>query len=421
MKNLITSIVLFVGLCFQINAQPTPFLSTYNASPGRISIEIKGATRTIRDTINGKVYSYTLPASGSGTVTQVGLSMPANSFSVTNSPITTAGNIIVSWSGTSGEYIAGNGARIAFPAIPAQYNLIPELNSNKTGTYPNETFNVVPTSPSGGILFNSSGTITGSNSFFWDNANGWVGLGTNVPLSKLHLKNGSLRIDSSTFTDAAAALTINLNPTGSNKNLIVNVGGGDESGIQTNGYVQTDRINAPASSLGLRTEQGLNGGIFLAPAGQVQAIMRNDGFFGINVTNSPSAISARLHVEGTLRFVTGNEGVGKYLKSDGNGNATWQYTSNVLVTDASSLGLSLAYTDYVYKGSSGEPATWTLPPVLGYTNTKFTFRNRGTGSVNIVSNAGGNNIWLLTAGNSTQLDPGDFITIINDGDFWIIQ
>ncbi|MCQ4142434.1 complement C1q domain-containing protein [Chryseobacterium sp. EO14] len=50
----------------------------------------------------------TISAANSGTVTSVGLSMPA-AFSVSNSPVTNSGTITVSGSGTISQYIRGNG------------------------------------------------------------------------------------------------------------------------------------------------------------------------------------------------------------------------------------------------------------------------------------------------------------------------
>jgi len=59
---------------------------------------------------------------GSGSVTSVGLSMPA-AFSVANSPITSSGTLIVTATGTTGEYIRGDGSLATFPTIPnAQVN-----------------------------------------------------------------------------------------------------------------------------------------------------------------------------------------------------------------------------------------------------------------------------------------------------------
>jgi hypothetical protein len=68
-------------------------------------------------TWNGTAWINNTPASG-GSVTSVALTVPA-AFSVTGSPITTAGTLAVSAVGTIAQYIRGNGTLATFPTIPA--------------------------------------------------------------------------------------------------------------------------------------------------------------------------------------------------------------------------------------------------------------------------------------------------------------
>lgn len=60
----------------------------------------------------------TISAGGVGTVTSVGLSMPA-AFSVSGSPITGAGTFTVTGAGTTAQYIRGDGTLDTFPSIPS--------------------------------------------------------------------------------------------------------------------------------------------------------------------------------------------------------------------------------------------------------------------------------------------------------------
>ena len=53
---------------------------------------------------------------GIGTVTSVGLSMPS-AFNVANSPITTSGTIAVTGSGTTSQYVRGDGSLASFPSL----------------------------------------------------------------------------------------------------------------------------------------------------------------------------------------------------------------------------------------------------------------------------------------------------------------
>ena len=67
--------------------------------------------------VGGGTWVTLQASSGAGTVTSVGLTMPA-AFTVTNSPITTAGTLAVTGAGTTSQYIRGDGTLATFPAIP---------------------------------------------------------------------------------------------------------------------------------------------------------------------------------------------------------------------------------------------------------------------------------------------------------------
>ena len=62
----------------------------------------------------------TFPTIPSGTVTSVGLTMPA-AFSVANSPVTGAGTLTVTGAGTTAQYVRGDGTLAAFPTLPTIY------------------------------------------------------------------------------------------------------------------------------------------------------------------------------------------------------------------------------------------------------------------------------------------------------------
>lgn len=118
--------------------------SDFNASAGVISIDYtngqaaSGSTKgflTSGDwtTFNGKFNTpsgttsqyvrgdgtlATFPTIPSGTVTSVGLSMPA-AFSVANTPVTASGTLTVTGAGTTGQYVRGDGSLATFPTIPS--------------------------------------------------------------------------------------------------------------------------------------------------------------------------------------------------------------------------------------------------------------------------------------------------------------
>lgn len=66
--------------------------------------------------IRGDGSLATLPPSG-GSVTSVDLTMPA-AFTVAGNPVTTAGTLAVSAAGNNTQYIRGDGTLATFPAIP---------------------------------------------------------------------------------------------------------------------------------------------------------------------------------------------------------------------------------------------------------------------------------------------------------------
>jgi len=67
--------------------------------------------------VGGGTWVTLQASSGAGTVTSVGLTMPA-AFTVANSPITTAGVLAVTGAGSTAQYIRGDGTLATFPTIP---------------------------------------------------------------------------------------------------------------------------------------------------------------------------------------------------------------------------------------------------------------------------------------------------------------
>ena len=76
----------------------------------------------------------TFPTIPSGTVTSVGLTMPA-AFTVANSPVTSSGTLAVTATGTTAQYIRGDGSLATFPAASASVVYISAISSaTHTGT-----------------------------------------------------------------------------------------------------------------------------------------------------------------------------------------------------------------------------------------------------------------------------------------------
>lgn len=99
--------------------------------------------------------------SNSGTVTSVGVSVPSL-LSVSGSPVTTSGTIALTYSGTP----------------------LPLANGGTATT----------TYYTGGVIFSDGSLLTqaaASSSFYWDNTNKRLGLGTSTPSSVLNIEGGS--------------------------------------------------------------------------------------------------------------------------------------------------------------------------------------------------------------------------------------
>lgn len=111
-----------------------------------------------------------------GTVTSVGLTMP-NAFTVTGSPVTTAGTLAVTAVGTSSQYITGDGQLANFPALTG---FVPytgatqdvDLDANKLSA---ESIYIEGTNGAGHLHLkhqNADATATGQSTALWADNNG---------------------------------------------------------------------------------------------------------------------------------------------------------------------------------------------------------------------------------------------------------
>lgn len=187
-------------------SQSTRLVDTvYRVNDSTIGYTIKGSARTFQ--ILGRS-----PSGGSsGTVSSVGLSMPA-AFSVTPSTITTSGTFNVSAAGTSAQYIKGNGTLGATDTsmIP---NFFSKVRSEFSGTSP-ITYNTF----TGAIGINNA-TSTGTKgaasftSSFSDNGSGQIDLATLVSAGSC--TGCTLNIDAKgriiSYADGSGGATNNVN------------------------------------------------------------------------------------------------------------------------------------------------------------------------------------------------------------------
>lgn len=99
-------------------------------------------------TLSGGVLSAT--GGGTGSVTSVGLTTSAGALTITNSPITTSGNIGINFAGTTAQYVRGDGSLATFPTITGYVPYTGATQNLDLGTYGLLTdfvgFNTAPTS-----------------------------------------------------------------------------------------------------------------------------------------------------------------------------------------------------------------------------------------------------------------------------------
>jgi len=120
----------------------TPAVSTGAATPGQVLTLVS---------IDGSA-EWQTPASGSGTVTSVDITVPS-AFSASGGPITSAGTIAISAVGTSGQYIKGDGTLGNFPDLGGGASVNYYLNGSvNQGVFGGDTYyemNRVPVVGSG--------------------------------------------------------------------------------------------------------------------------------------------------------------------------------------------------------------------------------------------------------------------------------
>jgi hypothetical protein len=172
---------------------------------------------------SGELSTQTIP---SGTVTSVGASVTASTaLTVSGSPITTSGVLAFSWTGTTSQYVRGNGTLDTFPTIPVVNDNTITLSagtgligggaftlnqaSNDTITFTlnaglNDLTDVVLSSPSNGQIIQYNGTNWVNVTPTWTSNTGTV---TSVALA----------LPSDTFTISGSPVTTSGTLTGTYK------------------------------------------------------------------------------------------------------------------------------------------------------------------------------------------------------------
>jgi hypothetical protein len=91
------------------------------------------------------------------------------------------------------------------------------------------------------------------------------------------------------------------------------------------------------------------------------------------------------------------------------------YTNTLSSAGTLTLSTSGYYT------FNGTTTTWTLPAISGNTGKEYFVKNKGSGAITIVSNAGGSDIYTTTAVTSFLIQPGNAFTIYNDSGTYTVR
>lgn len=234
----------------------------------------------VRSKINAK---YSGGGSGAGgTVTSVGLTMPS-AFTVTGSPITTAGSFTVAGAGSASQYIDGTGSLVNFPSL-------------NVGTVTSVGFSAgTGISLSGTNPITSSGTITITNS---DPASGVTLTNAGAGASLVNDGTGpSLAIKSLTAGTgiSLSTSTTNIGITNSAPDQIVSLTAG--TGISTSGTYPSFTITntAPNVSISVSDEGTL-----------LTSGVTSFNFVGsvINASNLGSAVTVTVSLSDTVSNAT---------------------------------------------------------------------------------------------------------------------
>jgi len=242
-------------------------LVTFPTIPAQFN-PIAGSGITISGTYPNITFNSV--SGGSGTVTSVAVTMPA-AFTVSGSPVTSAGTIAITGAGTTSQYIRGDGTLATFPGgtvtsvaltVPSGFtvtgspitstgtlaittamsgvvhasgggftagsvNLATEVSGNLATSHLNSgtgatgsTFwrgdgtwavppTVGPAGTTGSVQFNSAGAFAADANLFWDNTNKRLGVGTNTPATDMQI-SGLAPIFNTTFTSTAQSASIAL-------------------------------------------------------------------------------------------------------------------------------------------------------------------------------------------------------------------
>ncbi len=308
--------------------------------------------------IGSGYYQNTAPTNGLLVEGKVGIGTAAPESKLVvndNSSAASAGQQVLIIGSIYNGAIAGSGGYLSFchEGTPA-YEL-------------GRIHSISESSSSAGMAFSTKGSGT-LGERFRISADGNVGVGTTTPDAKLHLVDGSFRLEST----STAGSPVQFIGTGDNWSVFAS-GSGNAIGTDKLAFLNTTD-------------------------GEYRMVIDTDGNVGVGVTDP----DAKLEVAGQVKITGGTPGAGKVLTSDANGLATWEAAGGASAlndlsdakTNASSVflgtgsGANTTGTNNVALGTNALNANTTGNQNVALGSQANRYNETGFGNVTIGYNAG---------------------------------
>jgi len=367
---------------------------------------ISGANNTLTNIGNSSLTNSAITINGTstslggsinvGTVTSVGLTSSASSLAITNTPITSSGNIGINYAGIASQYVRGDGSLANFPTSQGggssvSYYLNGSVNQ---GTFGGNTYYQMSKTP-----------VFGTGTNFNINANGYIAqfiTDANDP-SLLAIPAGNWNFEMY-FSTSSAGGTPNFylelyKYNGTTFTLIASSSTNPESitgGVSTDLYITS--LGVPATTLAVTDRLAVR--VYVNHSGRTITLHTEDNNLCQVITTFSTGLNALNGLTAQVQyFATGTSGSDFNISS-----ATDTHTFNIPSASGSNRGL-LTSADWTTFNSKVTSVSGTAPVVSsggttpaismakattsvdGYLSaTDFTtFNNKGNGTVTSVA------------------------------------